>query len=183
MTRAKGLDLALSLVAARPEASDVAQVFTALVRSRTLVLDEAIARNQRLNHPAGPGAGQAARRCDGCRQRAGDHARPGTRKGRSEGVQEQPGRGPRAGGAGRARGGGAHRRGDAGRRGGHLAPGPGCPAGLERAGGVRALQAGARDRPRRQRGRAVVPRIRAVEPGARARLWCPSVRRPRSRAR
>jgi CHAT domain-containing protein/tetratricopeptide (TPR) repeat protein len=54
VTRAKGLDLALSLVAARPEASDVAQVFTALMRSRTLVLDEAIARNQRLNHPVDP---------------------------------------------------------------------------------------------------------------------------------
>lgn len=52
--RARGLDLALSLVAAYPEAADAAAVFAALVRSRTLVLDEAMARNLRLNQSASP---------------------------------------------------------------------------------------------------------------------------------
>lgn len=52
--RARGLDLALSLVAAFPEIADAATVFAALVRSRTLVLDEAMARNLRLNQAASP---------------------------------------------------------------------------------------------------------------------------------
>ena len=163
VTRAKGLDLALSLIAARPEASDVAQVFTALVRSRTLVLDEAIARNQRLNHPVDPALARLHGDVTAAANELVTQLVRGPGKEGPTPVQEQPGCGPRAGGAGRARGGRAHRRGDAGRRGGHLDPGPGCPAGLERAGGVRALQAGARDRSRRQRGRVVVPRIRAVD--------------------
>jgi CHAT domain-containing protein/tetratricopeptide (TPR) repeat protein len=54
VTRSKGLDLALSLVAAHPEGEDAAKVLTALARSRTLVLDEAIARSRRAKHPASP---------------------------------------------------------------------------------------------------------------------------------
>ena len=48
-----GLDLALSLVAVSAEAGDIPGVFGALIRSRTLVLDEAIARSRKLGGAAG----------------------------------------------------------------------------------------------------------------------------------
>ncbi|MCU0291915.1 MAG: CHAT domain-containing protein, partial [Thermoanaerobaculaceae bacterium] len=51
--RARGLDLALSLVAVSAEAGDIPGVFGALIRSRTLVLDEAIARSRQLGGAAG----------------------------------------------------------------------------------------------------------------------------------